>query len=133
MSETHEGRCLCGDVTYEVTTPVFRCVTCHCDSCRRNCAAPMTATIGVDDGQWCWTGAEPALFKSSPGVERRFCARCGTPMSFRAVHMTNRIHFYLGTLEDPEAFRPESHSFLGEKLSWLHLTDDLPANDDGTR
>lgn len=120
------GRCLCGAIGFAVETPVQACVNCHCESCRRQCSAPMTTYIGVLDGHWTWTGKPPRVFKSSPGVERSFCDICGTPISFRSQKMSGVMHFYVAAMEDPEGFEPTLHVAHEEKLSWLKLADNLP-------
>ena len=124
--ETHTGRCLCRAVTYAFETPINWCLHCHCESCRRNCAAPYTTFVSVPDTQWRWTGAEPAIYRSTKGVERRFCAACGTPVSYKSETQPGEMHFYAAALDDPEAFTPTRHVFHAEKLSWIHLGDDLP-------
>jgi hypothetical protein len=86
----------------------------------------MTTFVGVNDDSWKWTGVQPTLFESSPGVKRYFCGRCGSQVGYISANFTNKMHFYLAGLDNPEAFKPEAHSFLAEKLSWLHLGDELP-------
>ncbi len=86
----------------------------------------MTTYIGVLDGQWRWTGEAPKTFNSSPGVERTFCGNCGTPLSFRSERMSGVMHLYLAAMEEPESFEPTIHVAHEEKLSWMHLGDDLP-------
>ena len=125
MSDSHTGRCLCKAVTYTFETPIKWCVNCHCESCRRNCSAPFTTFVGVDDGQWRWTGVEPSVFESSPGVQRFFCGTCGSPVAYRPKG-GGEIHVYAAALDDPAAFAPERHVFHSEKLAWVHLADDLP-------
>ncbi|MCF6431786.1 GFA family protein [Leisingera sp. MMG026] len=120
------GRCLCGSVTFDVDLPVLSTVNCHCESCRRQCSAPMTTYFGVEDGQWRWTGEQPKLFCSSVDVERTFCGNCGSPMSFRSQTMSGTMHFYVAALEDPEAFAPTLHVAHEEKLCWLNSDDGLP-------
>ena len=120
------GRCLCGQIRFEVDPPVSACVNCHCDSCRRQCSAPMTTYLGVPDGQWRWLTDAPRIFASSPGVERTFCDTCGSPMSFRSAKMSGTMHFYVAALDDPEALTPSLHVAFEEKLSWLELNGDLP-------
>jgi len=120
------GRCLCGAIGFEIDPPVQACVTCHCESCRRQCSAPMTTYIGVLDHQWRWTGKVPKTFKSSPGVERTFCDTCGTPLSFRSQKMSGVMHLYVAALDDPEAIQPTLHVAHEEKLAWLKLADGLP-------
>ncbi|MEM7236812.1 MAG: GFA family protein [Pseudomonadota bacterium] len=113
MGELHWGHCRCGGVTFEVELPVSRGVTCRCDSCRLSRTAPMTAMIGVDNGQSRWTGQEPDTYRSSPGMTQRSC----TPPSFRGRRMTGRIPFYPALPEGPDAFLRESHSVLEENLT----------------
>ncbi len=126
MTETCRGRCLCKAVNFEIDVPAQSCVNCHCESCRRQCSAPMTTYIGVLDSQWRWTGEAPKLYRSSPGVERTFCGNCGTPISFRSERMSDVMHFYVAAMEEPERFEPELHVAYEEKLSWLNIGDDLP-------
>ena len=132
MGET-TGRCLCGAVRYEFDAArVLWRGHCHCESCRRSCSAPMTTFFGVADGHWRWTGAAPRLFRSSPGVERRFCGDCGAPMAFNSEKAPGETHFYAASLDAPEAFRPGFHVFWREKLPWLHLNDELPRHSGGS-
>ena len=126
MSEKHKGRCLCGAVSFEVDAPVNSVVNCHCESCRRQCSAPMTTYIGVQDGCWKWTGKVPKTYNSSPGVERTFCDNCGSPVSFRSQSMSGVMHLYVAAMEEPEKFEPKLHVAIEEKLSWLKISDDLP-------
>lgn len=120
-----QGRCLCGAIKFEIDEPVEACVNCHCESCRRQCSAPMTTYIGLADGQWRWLTKEPKLFRSSPGVERTFCNTCGTPLSFRSAKMSGVMHFYVAAMDNPDDFAPTFHVAHEEKLNWLKLNDDL--------
>jgi len=126
MTETCRGRCFCQAVSFEITLPVQWCVTCHCESCRRQCSAPMTAYLGMPEDKWKWTGQAAKVYHSSPGVERTFCGNCGTPLSFRSEKMSGLMFFYVAAMEDPERFEPDRHVAYEEKLSWLHIGDDLP-------
>ncbi len=126
MRETYHGRCFCKAVRFEIDTPIVSSVNCHCESCRRQCSAPITTYIGVPDAQWRWTGEPTKVFNSSPGVERTFCEHCGTPISFRSENLSGIMHFYAAALERPETFEPQLHVAYEEKLSWLNIDDDLP-------
>ncbi|MEM7722131.1 MAG: GFA family protein [Pseudomonadota bacterium] len=101
---------------------------CHCDSGRRNCAAPVTTFFAVANDGWHWTGETPSEFQSSDHATRLFCAKCGTPMAYRSTRYPDETHFYAATLADPVAFEPEQHFHWSEHLPWLPLADDLPRN-----
>lgn len=120
-----QGRCLCGAIAFEVHGPITACVNCHCDSCRRQCSAPMTTYLGVKDGDWSWISSPPKVFESSPLVERTFCGDCGSPISFRSEAMSDVMHFYVASMEEPEAFQPTLHVAHEEKLPWLEFADNL--------
>lgn len=119
------GRCLCGDVRYEWTAKPKWAAHCHCESCRRTCSAPFTSFFGIADEAWRWTGAEPRLYESSPGVRRFFCGRCGTPMAYAADRFPGETHFYAASMDNPETYAPTAHVYVAERLSWVHLADDL--------
>ncbi|MEL7025760.1 MAG: GFA family protein [Pseudomonadota bacterium] len=120
------GRCLCGQTRWAFTgSPTWSCY-CHCDDCRRNCAAPVVAWLGVNVENFRWTGSKPKVFESSPGVRRHFCDTCGTPMAFEADHYPGGMHLYAATLDDPQDFEPTFHVFCHSQLPWLALHDDLP-------
>lgn len=119
------GRCLCGDVTFEFEGDVNWAGHCHCESCRRNTSSPMTSFLGVPNGNWRYTGTEPKIYHSSPGVRRHFCGNCGSPMAFEADKFSHEIHFYAASLEDPEDYNPQFHVFCREQLSWFDVNDEL--------
>ncbi len=120
------GRCLCGRVTFAALGPIAWQCHCHCESCRRATSAPFTTFLGVPSIGVTWTGAAPAVFRSSPGVERRFCGHCGTPMAFQAEWYPGETDLYAASLDDPTVIRPEFHVHIAEKLPWVGLSDDLP-------
>lgn len=124
--DVRHGRCLCGDVRFEYSGPENWRGYCHCESCRRNCSAPVTAYFGVPNGAWRFTGAEPAVYESNPGVRRLFCGRCGTPMAYDADKFPDEIHFYAASLEEPSTYTPDFHVFFGEHLPWFDSDDTLP-------
>lgn len=124
--ERHEGRCLCGRVRFHAEGPPLWVAHCHCESCRRATAAPMTTFAGYRPGNVTWSGDATAAFNSSPGVTRRFCGRCGTPLTYEAERYPDEVHLYVATMNDPGAFSPGRHVFVEERIGWMHLADGLP-------
>lgn len=123
---TRKGHCLCGAVRFEYHGPEIWRGHCHCESCRRQAASPVTTFMGVADGRWRWTGIQPAVYRSSPGRERFFCPRCGAPAAFRDEGQPGEIHFYAALLEDADDFAAERHFHADEALPWLQIADGLP-------
>lgn len=127
MTEAEKtGHCLCGRVSFAYSGPENWRAHCHCESCRRATSSAFTSFMGVPDGRWRWTGAEPKTFASSPGVTRSFCGTCGAQMAYRANRFPDEIHFYAATLAEPDQYKPQRHVHTDEQLPWICLADGLP-------
>ena len=122
----HSGRCFCGAVRFTAKGQPLWVAHCHCHSCRRSTGAPVTTFVGFPSDAFAYDQGAPAVFESSPGVRRKFCARCGTPLSYEADGAPGEIHLYISTLDEPEAFPPGLHVFYEESIGWLQLDDDIP-------
>lgn len=123
------GRCLCGAVRYSFSGRMLWRAHCHCESCRRNTSSPVTTFFAVPKEGFELTG-ELGAYESSPGVTRRFCTRCGTPMSYENVEMPKEIHLYAASLDDSSDFAAERHDFWNERVGWLNVADDLPKHEE---
>jgi hypothetical protein len=76
-----EGGCLCGAVRYRCAAPDRPATLCHCTSCRRAAGAHVVAWFTVAASSLSFTEGTPAIYRSSPPVQRGFCARCGTQLT----------------------------------------------------
>ena len=123
------GHCLCKTIRFSCEEPFRWRGHCHCESCRRQTASPFTSFFGVADGRWRWTASAPAEYRSSPGVTRFFCPRCGAPVAYRSERYPDEIHFYAALLTDHSGFRPEHHDHWSERVAWVSLDDELPRRD----
>jgi hypothetical protein len=99
---------------------------CHCESCCRQTASPVTTFFAVSRGGFEWTGENPGEYRSSPGVLRRFCRKCGSPVSYENETVPNEIHLYAAGLDDHAGFSAQRHDFWAERVAWLTVTDELP-------
>ena len=124
--EILEGGCLCGAVRYRVSGEARQVEYCHCSMCRKSGGAPVSAWAALEAAHLEWPRGAPAIYRSSPTVERGFCARCGGQLTFRHTHREGGIALTVGSLDDPTALVPECHIFHGDALPWLRIADDLP-------
>lgn len=127
--EKKRGRCLCGKVSFEYEGPENWRGHCHCESCRRNTSSAFTSFLGVAKTAYRYTGETPAVYESSPGVRRLFCATCGSPVAYESDRWPDETHFYAASLEKPEAYVPDFHVHWAERVPWIDLSDDLPKYD----
>ncbi len=126
MSESHSGHCLCGAIGYRAEGAPLWVAFCHCRDCRLATGGVIAAYAGFRRRDFHFTGQEPAAFASSPGVTRRFCGNCGTPLTYESEKWAEEIHLLLGSAEDIEAYKPQAHVFTAEQVPWLHCEDGLP-------
>jgi hypothetical protein len=118
------GGCLCGMIRYQISTEPRSVDYCHCSMCRRAAGAPVVARLVVANNAFAWTKDQPAVYQSSPQVERLFCPRCGTQLALRDE--PDFLDVTLASLDDPEAVRPGYHIWTTSRISWFDIADDLP-------
>ena len=119
MSIDAPGGCLCGDIRYRLIGPPLVTSYCHCRSCRLATGAPAAAWVIVRDGDFVIERGTPAMFRSSPDVERTFCGRCGTSLTYRRGDRSASIDIHTATLDDPDAFPPAREIWLEHKIAWM--------------
>ena len=121
------GRCLCGDVRFEIegdTTPIGMC---HCSKCRRVSGVASNAELMVARDGLRWTGGEEAIVRFSLpdgwGVAR--CGTCGSPVP--KLHPSGGAYWVpAGLLDDAPGLRVAGHVFVGSRACWDEIAGDAP-------
>jgi hypothetical protein len=124
--ESVTGGCRCGAVRYRAEGQPLWVAHCHCESCRRTAGAAFVTYAGFPTARFAYTAGVPKTYRSSPGVTRRFCGDCGTPLTYEWARWPAETHIFVCTADRPELFRPTEHVYVAEQMPWLHLADDLP-------
>ena len=126
------GGCQCGAVRYRVTAPAGEVYHCHCGMCRRIHGAVFASFASVSRENFIIERGAESLrrFDSSAEGCRCFCTHCGSQI-YSDVHKWPDRRFYtVGTLDSGahpgHAPESERHIYVGSKLPWWHITDDLP-------
>ena len=123
------GRCLCGDVAFELAGMPEIVQNCHCSRCRRARSAAHATNAFFKREQLTWIrGEENVVNFPLPGAKRfgqAFCRRCGSAVP-RFVASTGYVVVPCGSLDDPPGRFPRGHIFMGSKAPWYEVTDSLP-------
>jgi hypothetical protein len=119
------GGCFCGRLRYEITGTPFHESNCHCSICRRTTGAPFVTWFSVRPSEFRFITGEPSRFRSSARATRRFCAQCGTQLTFQGDDWPDEIDVTTSSLDDPEAVPPREHIHTSSKLRWVVLCDAL--------
>ncbi len=120
------GGCLCGQVRYAITGPALQTAHCHCTMCRRASGALAVTFTVVNWADFRCTQGEPAVYHSSSHAERRFCANCGSQLTFWDQKRPDSLDVNTGTLDHPEAFPAQKHVWTETRVAWLELDPGLP-------
>jgi hypothetical protein len=121
------GRCHCGDVRYELSgSPKYQAL-CHCSDCRRSAGAPMVAWAAYAEEDMSVTSGNPTTFNSSGSAMRSFCPVCGSGLFYRnEAFLPGIVDIQIATLDNPNAFPPQLHIQVAERLTWMEKVHELP-------
>ncbi len=122
------GSCLCRRVRFEIQGQLGPTSHCHCSMCRKATGAAFGTYAEVKiENLKIVSGAEVIMrYRSSPGVERTFCARCGSTLQFVSEKNSGKVEVALGTLDDDPGTKVPRHIFVASKAPWFDITDGLP-------
>ncbi|MBO6504361.1 MAG: GFA family protein [Kordiimonadaceae bacterium] len=126
------GKCECGTVQYQITSPIHEYSHCHCEQCRRLSGAPFASFIGVSvDGFTFISGQDKlARYSSSEGHTRVFCRTCGANIMVEIAEYPDDYFVYLGTVDgEPDLPDNSFHMFVRSKAPWYEIRDGAPQYD----
>ena len=120
--------CLCKDVRFEIGGGLSGAAHCHCSMCRKAHGAAFGTYAAVKAADFRIVSGQSLItrYRSSAGVVRTFCARCGSTLQWLRESSPDVVEVALGVLDDDPGVRPSCHIFVGSKAPWHDITDALP-------
>ncbi len=128
-SEMYQGGCLCGCVRYTLRGAPEWSAHCHCRSCQKALGAAFATWVGVKTKNFQITKGQLAICKSSPGVERGFCNKCGSSLTYVGNQWPGQVSILAPTLDNPAIAVPTVHVYVENQLPWVKLADGLPTRE----
>jgi hypothetical protein len=104
------GGCLCGDIRFTATGHPNRVGICHCLDCRKHHGALFHASAIFPEAAVTITG-QPHSYEG-----RSFCPRCGSSVFSQTE---DEIEINLGSLDQPNQFRPSYELWTIRREAWL--------------
>ena len=127
-----EGGCSCGAIRYKLTESPLIVHACHCRDCQRVTGSGFVINIWIEKDFVERTGATPksVTLKGGTGQDHDafFCDKCGTYVWSR-YHIApgDALFVRAGTLDNPDAVKPDVHIFTRSKVPWLELPRGVPS------
>jgi hypothetical protein len=70
-------------------------------------------------------------YESSPGKERCFCERCGSPIYSKRASLPNVVRLRIGLLDGDPPTQISAHFYTASKPNWWTIHDSLPQYSEG--
>ncbi len=122
------GNCLCGAVTWELTSAPFAAYNCHCKMCRKAHGAAFGTyyRIGPDGFRWTSDTDSVVYFRSSHLLGRSSCRVCGSVVAFQSE---NYDGWAVPAGCHDQGRKVDCDIFVADCAPWHRVTGDLPRHD----
>ena len=123
------GGCRCGAVRYTATAEPLATRTCWCRDCQYVAAGSATVNMVFRSETVTLSGpltAYESTADSGSRMTRRFCARCGTPVTSAAASRPHLVILRAGTLDEPARVRPSMTIWTDSAPPWACIDERLP-------
>lgn len=109
------GGCLCGGVQFRIEAELEPIQVCHCMQCRKAQGTPFATNTPVAESAFQLLSGAGLLtaFESSPGKQRVFCSRCGSPVYSKKDTLPGVLRLRAGLINEPLSARAVAHFHTG--------------------
>ena len=133
---THNGQCLCGQVSFTIDADPVGARYCWCRDCQRIASGSPTVNVLFPEEAVTYSGEMTKLelvADSGNTVERGFCPTCGSQMYSRTVKPagTMPMRVRAGTLDDPNLMAPSAIIWAESAPDWAVFDPDMPRHERG--
>ena len=120
----HKGSCLCGAVSYELTSEPKAVTHCHCKMCQKQHGAAFATYASLPKSDLIYVSGKErlTLYNSSSSVVRKFCSICGSNIEWSgSKKYPDWVSIAVTTLDTP--FNPKNIKTIHEesKACWLEI------------
>ncbi len=125
-----QGRCHCGEISYEAVVDPGRVSLCHCSDCQMLTGSAYRVTVHAAKDRFVLRTGQPKLYvKTAESGNRRahaFCPNCGAPIYSAALSDPQTYSLRVGCLEQRAALLPRVQQWCRSALPWAMDLTGLP-------
>lgn len=120
------GRCMCGEVQFEIDQPLVGAACCYCKRCQRRTGTGFSASGLTMPGSMRFTHGEDLVrvYEPGDGWYKAFCSNCGSQTHTVNPENPDLVAVRLGALDQDPGVRPLGHQFVDYASEWYPVPDD---------
>ena len=113
------GKCLCGEVEFEIEGTVPSLYQCHCSLCQKQGGSTSNTGTIVPLGNFRWLKGEQKVttYRRKTGFSSFFCSVCGSPVP-NPLRDSDYCWIPAGLLEGSENLKIVMHIYTASKADW---------------
>lgn len=122
----YTGTCLCEGIRFSIRGEIGPIQVCHCMQCRKAQGTALATNAPVHVHDFTLEQGEDLLtsFESTPGKQRVFCKRCGSPIYSLRDTLPGVLRIRLGLINEDIDAPLQAHFHAGSKANWWTIGDD---------
>jgi hypothetical protein len=130
-----DGRCHCGQITYEAEVDPNAMLICHCTDCQTLTGSAFRAVVTAPAAHFVLlTGMPKSYAKTAESGNKRrhaFCGNCGTPIYSCAVDNPQSYSLRIGAIAQRATFSPQRQIWRRSGLNWVDALTAVPTSEEG--
>ena len=123
-----KGRCLCGNVSFEIDVPARWAWHDHSASSRRAHGAAYAPYVGTWRKRLRITDGEASISRfedAAANTIRSFCQRCGTPLMYERARSPHMVNIPCALFSGRTGRQPLYHIAIEELQEWTYAGEPL--------
>ncbi len=118
------GKCHCGDITFEAEVDPQQVLLCHCTDCQTLSGSAYRSVVPATDGSFRLLSGELTTYvkiaEDGTPREQTFCPRCGTPVYAGPVDgQSGMLGIRVGALEQRNQLPPRKQYYCDSAQPWV--------------
>jgi hypothetical protein len=122
IPEALSGGCMCGAVRYKISGAPIASGLCHCNRCQPQSGSAFSTIIIIKRSTITIEGPT-AVFEDTGSsglyVGRRYCPRCGSPLTTESDATPDMMFVKAGGLDSNDWFQPVMELFVSRRRPWV--------------
>ncbi|BCE01974.1 GFA family protein [Marinicellulosiphila megalodicopiae] len=118
----NNGKCVCGEISYEIDEKIETLYQCHCSICQiqTGSSCQTGAFVSALNFKWCSGEDKIITYSKQTGYSYSFCSCCGAtvPNMFRSG---DKYWVPAGAMLGLKGAQIKNHIFVSDRAEWDHI------------